>query len=302
MEPTRLGEIAALGTALLWTATYLQFTFAVRRIGAPALNRLRLTFALGFLLIAHIAVFGIVLPVSQELAGWAWLTLSGVVGFAISDALLFRGLYHLGAHRTSLIMSLIPLVSALLAWALFGERLSWVQAFAALVTVGGITLVVSARQPKSEGEAAGLRIPRLGILFALGAVLAQSLRYILSLQGMKSGFAPLSANLVQILTATTAVWIWSLVSKEKSPGFSSLRDRPAAAATVGGAMTGPFLGVALSMIALSKAPVGIASTLMALSPVFLLFVSRWVFKEPITVRAIVGTGLAVAGVAVLFLS
>jgi len=297
----RLGELAALGTALLWTLTYLQFTIAVRRIGASTLNRMRLLVALGLLLIAHLAIYGSLLPIHVALEGWGWLTLSGIVGFAISDALLFRGLYHLGAHRTSLVMSLIPVVSALLAWGLFGERLSWIQGLAALGTVGGITLVVSARRSDRSAGAEG-RTPRLGILFALGAVLAQSLRYILSLQGMRSGFEPLSANVVQILTATIAVWILAAFRREIAGSFRSLKDRPAALATAGGATTGPFLGVTLSMIALSRAPVGIASTLMALSPVFLPIVSRWVFREPITLRALAGTGVAVAGVAILFLS
>ena len=67
-------------------------------------------------------------------------------------------------------------------------------------------------------------------------------------------------------------------------------------------MTGPFLGVTLSLIALSRAPVGIASTLMALVPVFLLPISHFALREAITIRAVIGTGLAVCGVALLFLS
>ncbi len=70
---------------------------------------------------------------------------------------------------------------------------------------------------------------------------------------------------------------------------------------IGGAVTGPFLGVTLSLVALAKAPVGIASTLMALVPVFLLPVSRFFFKEPVGLRAVAGTLLAVGGVAVLLL-
>ena len=100
----RLGEIAALGTALLWSLTYVQFTVAVRRIGPSALNRLRLLVALIFLVCAHLAVFGVPLPIDASVTRWGWLILSGVVGFAISDDLLCRALFHLGAHRTSLVM------------------------------------------------------------------------------------------------------------------------------------------------------------------------------------------------------
>ena len=83
--------------------------------------------------------------------------------------------------------------------------------------------------------------------------------------------------------------------------LAPLRERTVVLSTIGGAFTGPFLGVSLSLVALSAAPVGIASTLMALTPVLLLPISRFAFKERITLRATIGTALAVGGVAVLFL-
>jgi len=295
----RAGEIAAVGTAVLWTLTYVLFTAAVRRLGPSVLNRLRLLVALVLLAGTHLVVFRTPIPLGAEAAEWGWLVLSGVLGFAISDALLFRAFFHIGAHRSSLVMSLIPLVSALMAWAVFGERLTWIQAVAGLVTICGIACVVSAR--RTEDRVARNRGALLGILFALGAVVAQSSRYILSVQGMRGGLPPLSANLLQILAATVAVWAVALVRGTAKSTFAPLRDPVAATTMIGGAFAGPFLGVTLSLVALSRAPVGVASTLMALSPVFLLPISRLVFKEPITLRAVAGTLLAVAGVAVLFL-
>ena len=294
------GEIAALGTAVLWTLTYLQFTVAVRRLGASLLNRTRLTVALVFLVAAHWAVHGTPVPFDAEVARWGWLIASGVIGFAISDAFLFRALLHLGAHRTSLLTALIPVASALLAWAVFGERMSAWQIVAALVTVGGIALVVSARPSDREKAGVGRRMS-FGVLCALGAVVSQSLRYILSKQGMSGGFPVLSTNVMQILAATVAMWLGAAVTGKIRGSFAPLRDRTASLATVGGSFTGPFLGVSLSLVALSAASVGVASTLMALMPVFLLPISRFVFKEKITLRAVLGTALAVAGVAVLFL-
>jgi drug/metabolite transporter (DMT)-like permease len=67
-----------------------------------------------------------------------------------------------------------------------------------------------------------------------------------------------------------------------------------------GSVFGPFLGVTFSLVALANAPVGVASTLMAVTPVFLLPVSRLTGERP-TWQAYVGTALTVAGVAALFL-
>ncbi len=300
MTAERIGELAALGTSVLWALTYVQFTIAVRAIGPLRLNRLRLSVALVCLFVAHAVVYRSPVPLDAEAVRWGWLILSGVFGFAISDAFLFSALLRLGAHRTSLLMALIPVVSTLLAWGAFGERLTWLQIVAACITVGGITLVVSARRPHDpKGEPTGHAVA--GVLFAVGAVAAQSLRYILSKQGMSGGYSVLSTNVIQILAATIAVWIPALVSGSWRASLSAPFGRRAAASTIGGAITGPFLGVTLSLVALARAPVGIASTLMALVPVFLLPFSRFVLKETIGFRAVVGTLLAVGGVAVLLL-
>jgi len=293
------GEFAALGTAICWSFTYVFFTLAVREIGPVALNRLRLAVALLFLVSVHLVVHHTPLPLHAEAIRWGWLTLSGIIGFAVADALLFRALYYLGAHRSSLMMALVPVMSTLLAWGIFAEILSPLQISSIFVTLAGILLVLWRKQAEDSSQMAKRYL--LGLLFALGAALAQSLRYILSKQGLSGGFSVLSTNLMQILAATVAVWLWALIRGQVRDTINAFRNRRACWTLVGGAFTGPFLGVTLSLIALGNAPVGIVSTLMALPPVFLLPLSALVFKEPIRRRAIYGTILAIAGVALLFL-
>ena len=293
------GEIAALGTALCWSFTYMFFTLAVREIGPVALNRLRLAVALILLVSAHLVVHHTPFPLHAEAIRWGWLTLSGIIGFAVADALLFRALYYLGAHRSSLMMALVPVMSALLAWGIFAEILSLLQIGAIFVTLAGIFLVLWRKQADNSS-----RMPKrylLGLLFALAAALAQSLRYILSKQGLGGGFSVLSTNLMQILAATVTVWLLALVRGQVRTTINAFRGRRARWTVVGGAFTGPFLGVTLSLVALGNAQVGVVSTLMALTPTFLLPLSALVFKEPIHSRAVYGTLLAIAGVALLFL-
>ncbi|MCX6091581.1 MAG: DMT family transporter [Candidatus Bipolaricaulota bacterium] len=295
-----LGEWAALATAALWSGSYLAFTAAVRRIGADRVNRLRLLFAVVILAAAHFAVYGVPLPTGADASRWLWLSLSGVVGFTIADAFLFRALYHLGPHRTSVVTALVPVASAFMAWIVLGERLSGMQFLGVAVTVSAVALIVSARSQGEDGV--GLRNPKLGVLFALGTVVAQSARYLLSVKGMSGGFPVLSSNVLQIFAATVAAWILALPRGEWRETFRGLRDRTAAGATAAGAMVGPVLGVTLSLVALANSRVGVASTLMALTPVFLLPLSAFAFHERITWRSVAGTVLAVGGVAVLWLS
>ena len=80
-----------------------------------------------------------------------------------------------------------------------------------------------------------------------------------------------------------------------------MRDRKALLEISAGALTGPVLGVTLSLVAIAHTHIGVASTLMSLTPVLLLPVSHFLFKERITSRAIVGTLVALLGVIMLFL-
>jgi drug/metabolite transporter (DMT)-like permease len=68
-----------------------------------------------------------------------------------------------------------------------------------------------------------------------------------------------------------------------------------------GVVTGPLIGVSLSLFAVQQTEIGVASTLMALPPVFLLPISFVFFKERFGWSAIAGTFVAIAGVAMLFL-
>ena len=68
-----------------------------------------------------------------------------------------------------------------------------------------------------------------------------------------------------------------------------------------GAFFGPFLGVTLSLFAIQRVEVGVASTLMSLPPVFLLPISYFIFKERFGWGAVAGTLLTIMGVALLFL-
>lgn len=292
------GEWAALATAALWSGSYLAFTAAVRRIGADRVNRLRLLIALLFLATAHVVVYGTPIPTAADASRWLWLGLSGVIGFTIADAFLFRALYHLGPHRTSVVTSLIPVSSAFLAWIALGETLTWWQGLGVALTVSAVVLIVSARR---HGDEAPSRNRKLGVLFALGTVIAQSLRYLLSLKGMSGGFPVLSTNVLQILSATVAAWLVALPRGGWRHTVEGLADRSAAAATVTGALVGPTLGVTLSLVALANAPVGVASTLMALTPVFLLPLGALLFGERVSWRSALGTALAVGGVAILWL-
>ncbi|HSM24486.1 MAG TPA: EamA family transporter, partial [Anaerolineaceae bacterium] len=104
-----------------------------------------------------------------------------------------------------------------------------------------------------------------------------------------------------VLIATISVCIFSLLTKQITIHIEKIKKNPETLKyTLAGAVVGPFIGVWLSLVAVQFAKVGIASTLMALTPIFHLPIGK-ILKEEISFQAIFGTLIAVVGVAILFL-
>ncbi len=298
-----MGELAAVAASALWSFTSIQFTLAGRRVGSSAMNYARLALALLYLSLTHWLITGEVWPIHAAPARWLWMSLSGVVGLTLGDAALYQGYMLIGPRRTQLMMTSAPALTTLAARLLWNERLSLPQLLAMTLTVGGIMWVVS--EPRQgERHFAGDDDPqayRKGLVLGGLAALCQAIGLLLSRQGLVGGFSPLSATVIRMAAATVAIVVIGAARGQTRAIWQRLRDRRALWLIVGGALTGPYIGVWLSMEAVQHAAMGIASTLLALAPVLLIPLSAWFFGERVTRRAVLGTLLALMGVALIFL-
>ncbi len=264
------------------------------------MNRLRLALAAVMLALAHYFTFGSFLPLDAGFEHWFWLGISGIVGFAIGDAMLFEAFVIVGARISMLLMSLVPIMSAFFAWLALGEILNTLEISAICLTVAGIGWVVKDKN-KDANWVKGKRLA-LGIALGIGGALGQTFGLILSKKGLEGGFPTLSGNLIRILCALAVIWLITLFRGKISATVNSLKNKKALYALLAGSFFGPFVGVWLSLIAIKYARIGIASTLMSTTPIILIPISYWMFKEKITVQTVVGTLIAIAGVAILILS
>lgn len=298
-----IGQVAALATSFVWSFTSILFTLSGRAVGSRIVNRTRLLFAVVFVALAHLLLYGSLLPLNAEPFRWGWLALSGLIGFVVGDGFLFQAFIVLGPRLSMLLMALAPVLSAVMGWVLLGEALALRELMGIALAVGGVALVVTDRANEGVSRPAGAdRQYGLGLLFGLGAALGQALGLFASRQGLVGEFSALSGVLIRLLAATVVIWLFALVRQQGQPTVDALREHPRALwAIVGGAFGGPFVGVWLSLIAVQRAPLGIASTLMSLSPVVLLPIGHFLFHERIGARGVAGTLVAVAGTVLLFL-
>jgi drug/metabolite transporter (DMT)-like permease len=292
-----VGETCALLTACCWSCSALAFSAATLRVGPIRLNVTRLLMA-AVLLFVTVVLAGIDVRLSSsQLRN---LAISGIVGLVIGDTYLFKSYENIGARMGMLIMSVAPAISALLAYLLLGEVLGWMGAVGMAVTLLGIAVVVLERREVITGTR---RAHLLGIFYGFIAAAGQGAALVLAKmafnEGSVNGFV---ASLIRISSAVIVIFPLARLAGEYSGSIEIYtKDRRALWLTFLGSFLGPFLGITLSLISVTYTTVGIAATLMATVPIIMLPIVKYVLKENVSWRALVGAVVAVGGVAILFL-
>ena len=303
---TNSGEIAALITALCFSASSVFFTIAGRKLGPLVTNRIRLVVAILLLGITHWIVFGTPIPLNAGPERWFWLGCSGIVGLAVGDVFLFRAYVMLGPRLGLLFLSLSPALATLLAWIFLDETLSAGSIFGILLTLAGITWVVVQSNPNGKplrGNSSDInqKLYVKGILAGLIAAAGQAFGMILAKKGLNDNFPALSANVIRMLAAFIALWVVMIIQGQLISTIQQANAQKSGLLYIlSGSFFGPLIGVSLSLFAIQNTNIGIASTIIALPPIFLLPIGHFFFNEQITWKAVAGTVLAVAGVGVLF--
>jgi drug/metabolite transporter (DMT)-like permease len=296
---TTIGELAALFTSVCWVIAAIGFTKATQQVGAHVTNRVRVLIALVILTGINAALYGQPIPLNARASQWAWLGISGIIGLSLGDAFLFKAFEEIGARLGLLLLSLAPIFGAAIAWVFFGQTLTLLQIAGITVTLGGIAWVVMV-QPREEVENTR-RANGRGVVYGILGALGQATGLVFSQQGMTEGFSPFAGTLMRMLVAGLALWAVAAIQRQAGPTVEKMLKQPRALGwATFGALFGPVIGVSASLLAVQHIEIGVASTLMALPPVFILPVSYFVFKERFGWQVIAGTIVAMVGVGLLF--
>lgn len=307
-----VGELISLGVALSWTITAWFADKASRRMGAMVTNVLRLVMAVLFLALLLWITVGSPYPVYADKKTWLWLGLSAIVGYVFGDYCLFNSYVYIGARFGQLLMTIAPPMAAIASWVLLGETLSWKSVLAMGVTLCGIGISILSRD---GGHHFKLDLPLKGILLGVGAGIGQGVGLVLSKVGMQHYTAALPQDAPALMGtmlpfASTmlraiigAICFATILALQKDFGKlrSALKDPVSLKYASIITLFGPAVGVSLSLMAVQYANAGIASTLMALTPVFILIPEVLVNHKTIRFKELLGLGLSITGVALFFL-
>jgi len=290
------GEFAALLAALLWSVNAIVLSEALNKVGSFNVNIGRLFFASIFLLIT-IVIFS--LPFNLYWQQYFYLILSGIIGLVIGDLGMLKSYKLIGPRLGMLLMSFVPSISVILAYIFLNEMLTITQIIGIAITSTGLGIVVLQKKKVSEKFHFTLKGSFYGMIAAFG----QAVGLIFAKEAFN--FAELNefvAAFVRILfSLILLVLLGRFLGLSKNPIRVFKNDKSALKLIIWGAILGPFLGITASLIAISNTNVGIASTLMATVPILMLPISKFYYKEELTLFSILGTVFAVLGIAVIFL-
>jgi drug/metabolite transporter (DMT)-like permease len=304
---TYIGELISIGVAFSWTATALLSELGSKRLGNLTLNVLRMSLALAFSLVLFGVVTGNPLPAGASTEAAGWMLLSGLVGYVIGDYCLFQCYIIIGSRYGQLFMTLAPLAAALMAWVTLGQQMTQMSIVAMLVTLFGISISVLGR---GEHHRVSLKLPLNGVLFAIGAAVCQGVGLVLSKIGMDhyelsadmpDWLVPFNANFYRCIAGIIGFGLLLYFRGEIGLLREAMHDRKGLSVATATTIFGPFVGVGFSLMAVQYTAAGIASTLMAMTPIIILLPSYWLFHEKITWRAVLGAIISVFGVSLFFL-
>lgn len=292
------GEVAALFAAFLWAASSILFKRLGKTVRPLELNLIKGVGAVVLLALTSFLMhesITLLTPIALIL-----LLLSGALGIGFGDTMYFEALNTLGPRRALLITILAPPMTVVMAILFLGEKIAPLAWVGVLLTILGVAWVVTQKTNGDEPDKILLKGAIFGFLAAFaqagGAVMSRWVLTQTPVSALQSAITRLIAGIVFIIVLIAArrekIGEWAHAEKgvQKTWGILGLVI-----------ITGAFLPLWLQQISFKFTEVGIAQTLLATSPLFVLMITA-LQKEKLTLREIVGVLVAIAGIALLFLA
>lgn len=284
------GALAALGSAFTWGIISLLARTLSPTFNSITINALRTTLG-GALLLAWILLTGDIGKLGQVSANsLGLLTLSIILAIAVGDTIFFESSRSLGLARALTISMTYPLIATFLAVAFLGEPITLQIVGGAILTLGGLALVVFRQDD-------GTQVDRFGI--GLGAALLASLAWAVAVNVLKGPLREIDAMTAQaIRLPMAAAVLWATPWTRGTIGKLRVSETTTRWEMIG---LGALTAVSSVMFAagVKYAEVAVATVLSSTSPLFAFPLGLLVLGERITVVAILGSVVTIAGIVVL---
>ena len=207
----------------------------------------------------------------------------GALAFAVSYALMYWALVRATAGTATIVLAAVPLVTLLLAVAQRLERLTLRAVAGSVLALVGITWIAIGGQ--------ALQAPISAVIAMVGATLAIGQSIILGKR--LSGNHPVMTNAVGMAIAALLLLALSVAANEAW----ALPYQPDVATAVAYLVTLGSVGLfVLVLLVVRRWTASASSYMFVLFPVVTLALAAWLVDEAVTLPAVIGAALVMAGV------
>lgn len=237
--------------------------------------------------------------------GLWWFALSGAIGVGLGDFAFYHALPKLGPRISSLVgQCLMGVFGVLFDWIFLRTHISALQILLSLITLAGVALALGTmdelrRHARTLGR--GLSLAAFGAAAtAGGAVLSSKAFKVIhanggTLDGLTAGFQRMIGGLGISLLVYAALRLTSGHSKDPLLAIATPERKKAWLWILGNSLAGQTLGVSAMQWALASIPASQVLVVVATTPILVIPLARIFEGERITVRAVIGSFIAVGG-------
>ncbi len=279
---------------LCWSVAILFYRRSSESAPAQSMTLFKNVIAAVLLLLTMWAA-GVSFPTDRSALDWFRLGLSGVLGLAVGDTLLFHALARIGAARVAIVDTIYAPAVVGLSFLFLGDTLGLAFLFGAAMVVAGVGVANHRREVDTPFEIS------TGTWFGIGAIFATSVGVILSKPVLET------SNLVEVtctrvLFGVGAQALWAAGTRDRT-AFAAFRPSSGVWPTlVPAAFIGTYLSLLFWMAGFKWAPASVAAVLNQLATVYILVLARVVLKERVAAHQVGGGLLAAAGALVVVIS
>jgi DME family drug/metabolite transporter len=292
-----IGELAALGAAVSWTASAMLYGKALRQTKPIPANIIRLSCTSAVLLLllgaaAYVSPSGL-MPETAVLAA-----LSGIVGLSLGDTLYMVSLKLIGVTRAVPITCTYPLFNFIWAAFLIGEEPTLPLIFGAIIIFLGVWLLSHEKKDDSQRQS---RSTSRGVAAALAAAILWSVSIATMDIAVKQTPSLNDAFTINTVRTAAAALLLLALSPiiDRQHNFVKQQKKTTATLTLGGLVA---LGLGWFLLAYSflGIPESQAVPISSVTPLFSTLAGVILLREKVTSRNILGSIIVVAGIFLVF--
>lgn len=302
MDKRVVGVSAALASAASWAAGAILFDRIAERMSSVAMTLVKSGVGVVLLAVTLLAVesrrSATEAPLWARLRQSDWrslalLAVSGFLGISVADTCFFQALHLLSAHTVVVLMMAGFILTPLLAMVCLKEPSTPARWLGIALVVEGIGVVV-ATSPESEPAATRLA----GIVFGLLSVVSMSVSFVIAKKALEN-LTALQGTFVRMAVGFVGMLAFGAARGGIGDWIAPFRETEFVVFFLVAVFIVTFGGFWFTHVAIKYVDLTVANTLMATEPLFVLLLGVLVFRRGVPLLGVIGSLVAIQGVAVL---